>query len=257
MRIAVANLTAAGTTAEAHAGAARLAATAAAEGAGLLLLPRHLVGGEDAAQAGEPSDGPGARAMGALARETGLAIAYGYVERCSGALFDSVLLADRTGCHLANYRRAHTAAGEDGFARGHWLSTMPVAGRRVGLLVGYDLLFPEAARVLRLAGCDLILVAGGFGPGGEAVAALLSARALENGCPVAFASADPALAPAAVVGPDGARVGRAVGDAGDGLVLADLPEAAGAGLADGTLPDRRPRLYARLALVEAGAESRG
>jgi hypothetical protein len=51
--------------------------------------------------------------MGAVAREAGLAIAYGYVERCSGALHDSVLLVDRSGCHLANYRRAHvgTRAG--------------------------------------------------------------------------------------------------------------------------------------------------
>ena len=258
MRVAVANLEPSATSAEALDAVAGLAATAAGAGAELLLLPQRFLGGGRSASAAsaEPSDGPGARAIGAVARQAGLAIAYGYAESCSGALHDSLLLVDRTGGHLANYRRAHVARGEDGagdggaFARGHWLSTMPVAGRRVGLLVGYDLLFPEAARVLRLAGCDLILVAGGLDPGAGVVTALLPARALENRCAVAFASADPATAPAAVVGPDGASIGRTSGGASRGLVLADLP--AGAGVPP---PDRRPRLYARLAFAEPGAES--
>jgi predicted amidohydrolase len=228
MRVAVANLEPAASSAEALDSAAGLAAAAAAAGADLLLLPqRFLGGGWSAAAAPEPSDGPGARAMGAMARQAGLAIAYGYAERCSGALHDSLLLVDRTGGHLANYRRAHVAPGENGdgatFARGHWLSTMPVAGRRVGLLVGYDVMFPEAARVLRLAACDLILVAGGLDPGAAAVAALLPARALENRCAVAFASADPRrrrppwsdpTAPASA-GPPATPPGA--------LVLADLP----------------------------------
>jgi predicted amidohydrolase len=129
---------------------------------------------------------------------------------------------------------------------------MPLAGRRVGILVGYDLLFPEAARVLRLAGCDLILVAGALGAGADAANVLLPARALENRCVVAFASADPLLAPAAVIGPDGRQIGGPTGgEGGRGLVLADLPPGAGPAAGAGALAERRPRLYARLAQVEA------
>lgn len=238
--------------------AGELATAAAAAGAKLLLLPQGFLAGPGTPPAGEPSDGPGARAMGAVARDAGLALAYGYAEACSGAVHDSLMLFDAAGRAVANYRRAHVERRDDpgGFGAGQWLSAALLDGRRVGFLVGYDLAFPEAARALRLAGCDLLLAAvgrdGGLDPG--AARALLAARAIENRCAVALASADPELAPA-VAGPDGRPLAGAAGH--PALLVADLPPRTDGAVAAGAaaLRDRRPRLYARLTAtgaVEAG-----
>lgn len=223
-----------------------LAPAARRLGAELLVLPQLYLGGrpEDDAAAhamAELSDGPGLRAVGAIARAAGLALLCGYVELCSGRCHDSLLFVDAHGHAIANYRRVHLRAGQEVrlFARGQWLNLVPFAGRRLGLLTGIDIDGPEQARALALAGADLLLVAGGHA-GGPAMASILVARAAENGCGLAFANAAVgADAPAScVIGPDGAVLAQT----GAGLAVATLP-AAGPGLSD---RPRRPQLYARL-----------
>jgi 5-aminopentanamidase len=244
MRVAVAGVPPAQGREAGLARAGALAAAAAGAGAALLLLPQRFAG-----EAAEPSDGPLAAAVRALAARAGVAVAYGYAEGCTGQEYDAVQLVDAGGRALANYRRAHLDPARDAgrFARGHWLTAMPLGARKVGLLVGHDLAFPEAARALRLAGCDLILAAGGAAPP-AVVAALLAARAAENACHVAYASGDPDV-PAAVLGPDGAALARGHG-AVAGLAQADLgpPEPRPA-----LLGERRPRLY-RILTAEQPAE---
>ena len=233
-----------------------LAPAARRRGAQLLLLPQLYLGGRpdnpDAARAAaELSDGPSVRAVCAIAGEVGIGLACGYVELCTGELYDSTLFIDARGHAIANYRRVHLLPGCDRpiFARGQWLTLVPFAGRRLGLLAGVDIDGPEQARALALAGADLLLVAGGHdadghgtdGHGaGAAVAALLPARAVENGCALAFANAATgSAAPAScLIGPDG----RVLAATGGGLAVATLAAGGRAGLA----LVRRPRLYARL-----------
>src|SRR5689334_22013905 len=102
MRITAARAPAAPDRAAALDRARELAAAAAAAGAALLLLPQRFAAGwaRDAAGlevAAEPSDGPTSAAMREVARSTGVALAYGYVERCTGRCYDSLLLIDRDG----------------------------------------------------------------------------------------------------------------------------------------------------------------
>ncbi len=127
---------------------------------------------------------------------------------------------------------------------------MPLAGRRCGLLIGYDLLFPEPARALVLAGADLLLVLGA--PAGEParqVTALAAARAIENGVPLVLAPwASPRAAPALILGPDGESLARA--EEGPGVIVATLPAATGPAP---VLADRRPGLYHQLVADEVPA----
>ena len=234
--------------------ARELAEAAAAAGAALLLLPQRFAAGwaRDAAgleAAAEPSDGPTASAMREVAREAGLALAYGYVERCTGRCYDSLLLIDREGRCLSNYRRTHAQPEDGALALGHgqWLSAMPLGRWRLGLLSGHDLAHPEPARALRLVGCDLLLVAGArVMPAAAEI--YLRARAAENRCHLAFASTAPDLPPE-VLGPDGAPLARVTG--ASALVVADLPDRPPA-LDPVLLRGRRPRLYHRLVAVEPG-----
>lgn len=233
--------------------ARELAAAAAAAGAALLLLPQRFAAGwaRDAAgleAAAEPSDGPTATAMRDVARRAGVALAYGYVERCTGRCYDSLLLIDRDGRCLSNYRRTHAQPEDTALAFGHgqWLSAMPLGRWRLGLLSGHDLAHPEPARALRLVGCDLLLVAGARAMP-AATEVFLRARAAENRCHLAFASA--ADLPPEVLGPDGAPLARVTGPAA--LAVADLPERPPAP-DPSLLRDRRPRLYHRLVALEPG-----
>lgn len=246
MRVAAAQAEVARSPGQALRAARGLAAAAAGRGADLLVLPQRFLAGRTEGQAAiaavaEPSDGPTSLAARELAATCGVAMLYGYVERCTGLLYDALQLVDRQGRAVANYRRAHHRPAERGLlARGAWLTVMPLDGVRLGLLAGHDLDFPEAARCLRLIGCDLLLAAGAPDAEPRGTGILLAARALENGCPIVFASAHPAL-PAAIIGPDGSTLAATA--EGDALAVAELGPAPAAGEA---LAGRRPRLYQRL-----------
>ena len=250
MRIAVAQVPPAPDREAALALARELAAAASAAGAAFLVLPQRFASGmaEDEAAimaAAEASDGPSSIGLRTVAAKCGLAVLYGYVERCTGVNYDSLQLIDGEGRALANYRRTHLERGRELalFGRGQWLSCMPLGGRRLGLLSGYDVEFPEPARALRLIGCDLLVVAGGAGADANRTQLLLAARAAENHCQLAFVSAAPAL-PAMVLDPAGRPLARAA--PGTALVTADLGAAPAKAAA---LLDRRPRLYHRITAV--------
>jgi predicted amidohydrolase len=227
-------------------GAARAAAGA---GARLLVAPEFALSGPPGlAEPGSPSDGPEARALAEIARGAGISIAAGYLEACSGRLYSAALVVDRDGRALANYRRTHLRPAErERLSAGAWLSIVPLGERRCGLLVGYDLRFPEVARALVLAGADLLLVLGGQPAEPEStLGPLVAARAIENGVPLVLAArAEAAAAPARILGARGEL--SAVGGAGPGTISADLPPPL---TGEAGLADRRPRLYRQLVAEE-------
>ncbi|MFZ1427538.1 MAG: nitrilase-related carbon-nitrogen hydrolase, partial [Geminicoccaceae bacterium] len=171
------------------------AAGATAMQARLLVLPQAFltdgIGGVDrAGQGALLSDGPELVALASIARRHGVAIACGYVEQCSGRFHDSALFVDHRGCALANYRRTHFVPDRepDLLAEGHWLTVVPFAGRKLGLLIGPDIEVPEPARALALAGADSLLVLAAHGPDAAIVGeVVLPARAYENGCAIVYA----------------------------------------------------------------------
>lgn len=212
--------------------ARRLVVEGRRRGAELVVLPQRLF---DRPQA---SDGDVPRGLAAIAVAAGAAVLCGYLERCSGRLHDATLLIGPNGTALANYRRAHLDAGDEALSPGQWLTLMPVIGRRLGLSLGCDLRFPEVARALVLAGADLLAVQTGNDPAG---ALLAKARAVENGVPVALATAGAEAADAMLLAPDGAVLARAR----DGVAVAAVPPLVGP-------TGRRPRLYMRLVEPEPG-----
>ncbi|MCS7267272.1 MAG: carbon-nitrogen hydrolase family protein [Geminicoccaceae bacterium] len=223
---------------------AALARRAATAGAELLVLPEFGAlpfAGDVASLPAEPSDGPLAHRLAAIARAHRIALVAGYLEACSGRLYSAALAITAEGVAIANYRRTHLATDErETLAAGAWLSLVPVGGRKAGLLIGYDLRFPEVARALVLEGADFLAVLGG--PSREpasTVEPLLRARAIENGVPVAHAAWEQRDgAGAALFGPDGRGLARA--ERPGELACAELPAAdpERAGLAQ-----RRKRLY--------------
>ncbi len=133
---------------------------------------------------------------------------------------------------LAHYRkiqlfgemeRASFRAGED------LPPVFELGGRRFGLLICYDIEFPEHARGLARRGAQAILVPTANPSGYEHVQRLLvPARACENGVFVAYANycgTDQGLrfgGGSVIAGPDGAAL--ASSGTAPALLIADLPE---------------------------------
>ena len=223
------------------------AAAAASLGARLLICPAmflsgYSIGAEAAARLAEPADGPAFASAAAIARKTGLALLYGYPERgAGGAIYNAVRLVGRDGQGLADYRKCHLFGELDRamFRAGSGPSALvDLCGVRIGLLICYDVEFPESVRLLALAGADLVAVPTALMDPFEVVArTVVPARAIDlRYC-----------GQSCVVGPDGADLARA--GRGEELILAELDlERLAASRRDNTyLADRRPELYGPLA----------
>lgn len=242
---------------------AEAAARARAGGADLLVAPEmflsgYAIGHEAARRLAEPMDGPSARRAGAVAKEQGIALAYGYPELgADGNVYNAAILIGADGARLLNYRKAHLFAALDRSMftpGGGTYATARLGPFTVGLLICYDVEFPEAPRALALAGADLILVPTANMKPYEPVSHLLvPARAYENGLYVAYANrcgreADlDYYGQSSVAGPAGGNLVMA--GSCEEIVFADIGmEQVGAARTLNThLADRRPEAYRTLA----------
>lgn len=232
------------------------AADAAREGARLLVLPElYLTGyniGEAVGELAEPADGPSARRAAEIARANDLAILYGYPAREGDELYNAAQLVDRDGRRVANHRKLHLPSAWEKrvFRRGGALTTCTIDGVRLGILVCYDVEFPESVRSLALAGAQVVLVPTALTQPYDRVSTrLVPTRAFENGVFVAYADRVGAeddvayCAGSCIVGPDGLDIARA--RRGEELVVADIDIARIAEVRDELpfLADRRPEIY--------------
>ncbi|MEZ7004111.1 carbon-nitrogen hydrolase family protein [Streptomyces sp. SCSIO 75703] len=236
------------------------AGRAAAAGAGLLLTSElFLTGyavGDGLTRLAEPADGPSADAVARTAARHGLAIAYGYPERDGDRVLNSVQLVRADGTRLANYRKTHLFGPleHEHFTPGDRpVVQAELNGLTVGLLICYDVEFPENVRAHALAGTDLLLVPTALmHPFPFVAESLVPTRAFENQLYVAYANRAghegdfEFLGLSALAGPDGtcrARAGRA-----EELIVGDVDPAllAASRAANPYLRDRRPGLYAAL-----------
>jgi predicted amidohydrolase/alkylhydroperoxidase/carboxymuconolactone decarboxylase family protein YurZ len=142
-------------------------ADAASRGAKLVVLPELISTGyvlerEAVARLAEPAagDGPTLTAWRNAARTHATAIIGGYAERDGETLYNAVAVIDSHGTLVGGYRKLHLFGEEhDVFAPGNLgLPTFTLDGVNVGVLVCYDLRFPEAMRLQALAGAHLIAV---------------------------------------------------------------------------------------------------
>ncbi|MEU6510205.1 carbon-nitrogen hydrolase family protein [Streptomyces sp. NPDC046942] len=236
------------------------AGRAAAAGAALLAAPEmFLTGyaiGDDIGRLAEPADGESADAIADTAGRHGIAIAYGYPERAGETVYNSAQLISADGTRLANYRKTHLFGC---FERDHFTpGEQPVVqaelnGLTVGLMICYDVEFPENVRAHALAGTDLLVVpTAQMHPFQFVAESMIPVRAFENQMYVAYVNRVGQegefefVGLSTLAGPDGiarTRAGRA-----EQLVVADADPAflAASREANPYLKDRRPGLYGSL-----------
>ncbi len=153
-------------------------------------------------------------------------------------------LLDRQGREVGRYAKAHLPPGEAarGVVPGDALPVFELDFARVGVLVCYDLYFPEAARGMALAGAEVLFHPTRImnAPSEKAFEALCLARAVENVC--WFAASSFAPPPPFEYGTWQAR--SFVADP-YGAILAEVGREPGVALAaiDLDLRERRPEGY--------------
>ena len=248
----------------------RAVADAAGAGARLAVLPEAAVTGYAFASLDEAR--PIARRATALAADRlrslagthGLTVIAGTLEAEGDAVYNAAVLATPDGRQVT-YRKMHLPfLGVDRFAtpgpEPPWV--VEVDGLRIGVLICYDLRFPEAARVCALEGADLICLPTNWPIGVDFHPDLFApARAAENHCYLLAADrvgterGTTFMGRSVFVDPDGQRLGMASSTGEEllvGEVDVDAARATHVRRRPGehewdTIADRRPGLYARLA----------
>ncbi|MBO8162606.1 MAG: nitrilase [Brevibacillus sp.] len=147
------------------------AAHAAAGTAKLCVLPELSLTGpvsllepQERMRLAEPADGPTSQVMRELARRYKTAIIYGFLEENDGRLYNSCALISSEGLIEGVYRQVHLRQEDKQWAApGERISVISSAELgRVGMMIGYDALFPETAGVLAVGRADLIAIPASF-----------------------------------------------------------------------------------------------
>lgn len=251
--------------------AVRWARRAAAQGCHLVVLPELASSGyvfqsadEAGATAEDAHQGPYVTALAEVAAESGIHVASGLNERADGVRHNSSVLVGPSGT-LAVYRKLHLFNDElSWFHPGSSLPVVDTPFGRVGMIVCFDLWFPEAARALAVAGAEIVAVPTNwvasfkkrvFNDAGECQGDIVAmATAAQNGVMVACADRVGEergvrfLGCSLIVGPDGWPVAGPAPAHGEVLLTASVPRESVVAARQRTprnhlLGDRRPGSY--------------
>lgn len=107
----------------------------------------------------EPLDGPLMQRFCALSRKYEAYIVAGLFTSQNGKAYNSAVLFGPEGNIVGIHNKVHLPAGEElSFAHGDRFEVFETPYGNIGMLVCWDLQFPEAARELALLGADIIAV---------------------------------------------------------------------------------------------------
>jgi predicted amidohydrolase len=224
----------------------------------LLVFPELATTGYDCgmrfAEFAQLKTGPVVERVAGWATTYGLHIAVGIAERqkVESVIYSAALLVDPEGKVAGDYQKVHLR-GEQRlvFRPGYRYVVAETDLGRLGLLVGWDLAFPEAARSLALEGAELVCLCGSWqAPHAHEWRTLISARAYENGIYMAACNrvgeepSDAFVGESMVVGPRGEIAARLDADApGIALATVDLDRVRQVQEETQLLQARQPRSY--------------
>jgi predicted amidohydrolase len=136
---------------------ATVVADARAKGAGMVVLPECALGGYMTGGGGLSVDGPEIGRLAAIAGDT--VVCAGFTEAAAdgtGGAYSSAVCVNGDGV-LGHHRKVHLPPSERGtFAAGDSFAAFDTPIGRVGMLICYDKVFPEAARSLALDGAEIV-----------------------------------------------------------------------------------------------------
>ena len=166
----------------------------------------------------EPADGPTAKHIATLAQNHNTAILYGYSERAGETIYNSAQCINAKGQSIANHRKLMLPPGfeQEHYTAGTTATIFTFNGIKCGILICYDIEFPETLRHLADQGVQCVLAPTALGADWGVVSERTApARAFENGIYMAYANSAGTENGAAyfggscIVGPNGQDIARA------------------------------------------------
>jgi predicted amidohydrolase len=159
--------------------------------ADLVLFPELFVSGYTTVGLEELAldpEGPEVGRMAQAAKENSTAVVFGAPERFGGGYANSAIYIDRNGNVAGIYRKAFLFGSErEAYVPGDELLVVDLGGARAGLMICFDVEFPEVARSLAQAGADVLLtISANMEPFWRDHHVFCTSRALENGLPHAY-----------------------------------------------------------------------
>ena len=157
-----------------------MVAKAADQHADIVCLPEGitLVGTElNYISASEPIPGPSTKFLGELSKKYHLYIVAGILEKEGEVVYNTAVLLDRNGNLAGKYRKVSLPREEidGGVTPGDALPVFDTDFGRIGMMICWDVSFPETARTLAKKGAEVILM-----PIWGGNVNLAKARAIEN-----------------------------------------------------------------------------
>ena len=205
-------------------------------GVEIVVLPELILPGYNRPDAhrdlSQSLDGQWVQQISQIARDADLAIVFGWAERVGDQVYNAASFIGADGALRGHYRKIQLFGPMERQSFKHGTDTPPVfeyRGHRIGMLVCYDIEFPEHARSLAQHGAEILVVPTANPDGYDHVQDfLVPARANENAVSIIYAN---------YIGPDGDMTfgggsvivgpnGRPLASAGRSaaILIADLPK---------------------------------
>ena len=159
---------------------------ASKKGADYVLFPELYLTGyimdQQLAILAETEDGPSIRRIREEAKRYGVGAIVGFPELEGDLLYNTALFIGKNGEIIGKYRKVHLYHREkEWFTPGESFPVFSLPEGNIGLMITYDMEFPEAARILSLKEAQLLLVlAANMVPYQHFQDTFIKARALEN-----------------------------------------------------------------------------
>ena len=209
-------------------------------------------------------DGEPIQKLARVARELGVYLLAGFLERRdnSGAVYNSLVWCAPNGQVVDTYAKTHMYTTERRyFSFGHQSPVYETEFGKIGIMICYELCFPEVARILAIKGAEVVIAPAAWGALDEMQWPIhVRARALENLIFVAAVNRAGVednlhyIGQSMVVHPLGNMVGHLDTDQEEMLVTTiDLDEIAAARRRSEHWVDRRPELYGLIADPKSGS----
>ncbi|MEX3692720.1 carbon-nitrogen hydrolase family protein [Paraburkholderia sp. BR14263] len=156
------------------------------EGSDLIVFPEATLTGfptrENVRDVAESLESPSLSKVRDAARAAKIGVAVGLAERDGDRFYNTTVLIDERGDIALRYRKTHLWATDVGvFTPGDHFEVCEFKGMTVGLLICYDIEFPETARAVASLGAEMLVVTNGnMDPFGPVHRRAIVARAMEN-----------------------------------------------------------------------------
>ena len=162
------------------------------KGCDLIVFPELFLTGyllkENAKNVAETVSGNSVKELRKICKENDIVCICGFARKDKSKVFNSACIVDKNGELAGFYDKTHLFADEKSyFAKGNRLKVFDTSVGKIGVLICYDLEFPEPSRILASNGADVICcIAANMKPYDKLHKTFIKNRAIENGIPVVY-----------------------------------------------------------------------